>query len=136
MKYIFYLFLVSILVACSEYSSKDYEELNLKGNPAVIVSDKYEAEEKFGEVQKGDKTDIRYDDDFDFLFATSLLEFSKEGELLSISHYLKGGSLIQRSNIEGNEIRMYDNNGDLGLLVKADDRHTPTESNTYNAEGE
>lgn len=136
MKRLFFLNLLIILLAsCSEYSSEELNQLNLRGKIKSVKSEKFNAGEKFGEVVKLAKVDIDEDDEIEFFFGNSLVLFDKKGSLESISNFLSNGGLANKIVKEELVLNYFDASGDLAFVLKIDNFCHPLESNLYSSNG-
>ena len=127
--------LILLLSSCTQFKSDDYKELNLKGKVKSVKSKKFEAEEKFGEVQRSYPTDADENNELDML-SNSLIEFDELGKSVAISNFYRNGSLLSKMVVDGLNINMYDEEGNLTGVLKSDEEHFPKEVNIYDASGE
>lgn len=83
------------LASCSSNVTKDYEENllfinNINGSVESILSETFEAEDKFGEIQKGDPaTPNFYPPINSIISGNSFYEFTKQGKLKTIKNESK-----------------------------------------------
>lgn len=84
--------LALILVSCSSNATKDYEENllfvnNINGSVESILSETFDAEEKFGEIQKGDSISSWFDFHiYTIISDNTFYEFTKQGKLKTVSN--------------------------------------------------
>lgn len=123
-KSIFLLIAASILIGCSgdrNYTSYQFD--GLKGNVKSIFSYVYEAESRFGKIEKGDLID-----DFDMPYwagiePACMAEYNKDGNLIKKSSYMKNGELANATEYEYIEnnvslIRSTGNDGEVYYYTK------------------
>jgi hypothetical protein len=127
--------LLILLVSCSEFKSEELKEANLRGKIKSVKSEKFYADEKFGEVVKTIKAEIDEDDEIETLFANSHVLFDINGSLESISNFLSNGKLKHKIVREETVMNYFDASGDLQFVVKFDNIHHPVESNIYSSDG-
>lgn len=108
MRNIYFILLATILVACSKSSKikSDWKKENLKGRVSIVKESSFDAEEKFGEVQKGR---IR---------SKTLTRYNKSGFMSEVNNYYSDGSLSGK------------------MLYKYDDKERLLEASQYDSGGD
>jgi len=115
MKKLLYIFLgLSLIVACSDDDKKnDLTRNNLNGNVKSTYEISFEAIEKFGEIEKGDKRWQDYDE------SDNKLIYNDNGNRIEDNKYDKDGELTNKLKFKyddnGNQIeeKNYDEDGEL-----------------------
>ena len=129
-KIILILFVSITFYSCDKKNS--LSELNLKGNVESVVESTYEAEEKFGDIEK---------DEFEYSFKQ---EFNEDGNKFEETWYDEEGELTSKWKFEydddGNQIEetQYKEEGELAARwkYKYDDDGNLVEETWYYEEGE
>jgi hypothetical protein len=135
---VFYLLAIAlVLSSCSEGGNNDLKTLGLKGAVKKMTTIKYEAVEKFGKVEKGDKVP-REETGYNSMLAleNAAFEFNEEKNNTSFSAFDRRGNLEFKGVWkEDTIVDLISPNGELMLKLIADDHLLPTEGNFYNASG-
>lgn len=126
-----------LLTSClSDYNSPDLKEFKLRGKVKMIEETSYYAEEKFGEIQKGDKQAYSSEYRIEFDSAGRLVSYelmdAEDGALEAKIKYVHDD---QNRIVETNE---YDGEGELFRKEKAiyNDDGSIAEKTIYNNDGE
>ena len=139
MKNLLYTFLVfGLFFSCYENKENDLDKANLNGEVKSIYTTSFEAIEKFGEIEKGDKRwQKSYESDNKSIYNDNgnRIEdnkYDKDGEL---TNKWKGKYDVNENLIEG---KYYDEDGELSFKwkFKYDDNGNLIESNGYDKDGE
>ena len=139
MKNLLYTFLAfGLFFSCSENKENDLDKVNLKGNVKSIYTTSFEAIEKFGEIEKGDKArEFVWDNDIKTYYNDNgnrieENQYDEEGELTSKRKYKydDNGNVI--------EANQYDEEGELTrkYKYKYDDNGNRIEAKEYDEDGE
>ena len=135
----FYLFLLLLLVSCqSKYN--EYTVLQLNGQVKEIITKRYKAVEKFGEVTKGKLVWRSLEDaqeyEYEILPANSRVVFDNNGLMQELTIYSGDNELLSKLLFKDTIFDFYDRRGDLVGKMIGDDRLFPDEMNIYNEEGQ
>lgn len=158
-----YPFLIALLAISCSTKTSDHSMLELKGTVKSLTIIRYEAVEKFGKVEKGDKISrIENGDLFDLVYENTKLNFNSEKNIIDASMFdrrgnmecrmvfkedtiidmvLPNGELIAKAIGDNHwypkKMDIYDSNGKLkGRILSTYEGTKKLESKTYNQDGE
>lgn len=129
------IFIYVMILGCKK-TYTDVENLNLIGNVKEVSSIKYEAIEKFGKVEKGERVAVAESKYWEGFSDCSLVMFGEDKRLISESTYDEYGSLVYK--IQYNEDTILDITSSEGELIGKKIRNHkwfPTEEFLYDSEG-
>lgn len=134
--YLFLLLASLLFISCNTQQSKELKDLNLKGKIKTITQNKFEAIEKFGKVEKGERVAHDKSEIFDFFNLNSTAHFSQQGNLEELSVYKRNGKLDAKIISKDSILDVYSSKGKLQMKFVADDIDYPKKVALYDSDGD